>query len=209
MTDDIICRFCLMNDVEKENPFLSPCNCIGTLRYVHRQCLDNWRNLTTVPDNRRLCQLCLTPYRLPRRWPYEHRPSSNIAWRVFLGHPFFVTICAHYFHFCIISNLRGFDLFLISLSHPNVTFYFNIVLLSIASIFATYYYYLLNAIINKKLYLKFSCVNYLKLLGLSAVTFYLTQHSIFPFGGLFIYTLTQYKTIHIQTIEDLNYFGMG
>lgn len=39
------CRICL----ETEGELITPCNCKGTIKYVHRECLQKWR--TTLPIN--------------------------------------------------------------------------------------------------------------------------------------------------------------
>ena len=34
-----LCRICLSEEHEKENPLIHPCNCDGTMKYIHLQCL--------------------------------------------------------------------------------------------------------------------------------------------------------------------------
>ena len=34
-----ICRICLSEDYEENNPLIHPCNCDGTMKYIHLQCL--------------------------------------------------------------------------------------------------------------------------------------------------------------------------
>lgn len=36
------CRICLGDAPEPGNPFSSPCNCDGTMKYVHLKCLQRW-----------------------------------------------------------------------------------------------------------------------------------------------------------------------
>eukprot|EP01017_Pseudomicrothorax_dubius_P032908 TRINITY_DN4354_c0_g1_i1.p1 TRINITY_DN4354_c0_g1~~TRINITY_DN4354_c0_g1_i1.p1 ORF type:complete len:490 (+),score=89.00 TRINITY_DN4354_c0_g1_i1:221-1690(+) len=38
----ITCRICLMDGNESDNPFISPCNCSGTVKYIHINCLQLW-----------------------------------------------------------------------------------------------------------------------------------------------------------------------
>ena len=47
------CRVCLEDD-DAEN-MISPCGCKGSIKYVHRECLDKWR---TVAKDKNNCQLC-------------------------------------------------------------------------------------------------------------------------------------------------------
>jgi hypothetical protein len=49
--DGVECRICLMEDGDD---FVSPCNCIGTLRHVHAGCLARWCRETGVTT----CELC-------------------------------------------------------------------------------------------------------------------------------------------------------
>lgn len=37
-----ICRICLMEDNEEDNPLINPCNCIGSVRFIHILCLRRW-----------------------------------------------------------------------------------------------------------------------------------------------------------------------
>ena len=37
------CRICQNNSNSKENPLLSPCICKGSMKYIHRDCLNKWR----------------------------------------------------------------------------------------------------------------------------------------------------------------------
>lgn len=36
------CRICLSEYPEPGNPFLSPCSCAGTMKYIHVKCLQKW-----------------------------------------------------------------------------------------------------------------------------------------------------------------------
>jgi len=36
-----ICRICLSEE-ERENPLFSPCNCTGSMKYIHVGCLREW-----------------------------------------------------------------------------------------------------------------------------------------------------------------------
>ena len=43
MSDDIVCRICL-EDAERSE-VIAPCACKGSQKWVHRQCLNNWRSV--------------------------------------------------------------------------------------------------------------------------------------------------------------------
>ena len=36
--DELVCRICLSED-EPGNPIISPCKCIGSVRYIHLKCI--------------------------------------------------------------------------------------------------------------------------------------------------------------------------
>ncbi|CAG9328907.1 unnamed protein product [Blepharisma stoltei] len=41
--DEVVsCRICLSNTNSKENPLISPCHCIGTMKNIHVGCLQEW-----------------------------------------------------------------------------------------------------------------------------------------------------------------------
>lgn len=52
-TSSCLCRIC-QNNTARER-LISPCNCKGSLAYVHKSCLEKWLNLTS----RTYCELCL------------------------------------------------------------------------------------------------------------------------------------------------------
>ena len=54
------CRICLEN---YPFDFISPCNCRGSLQYVHKTCLDEWRLRHHADHSNRIrCQECLAPF---------------------------------------------------------------------------------------------------------------------------------------------------
>jgi len=56
------CRFCH----EKTPPLIAPCNCDGSIKYIHRSCILRWATMNGQLDYSRLiCSLCTTPYTIP------------------------------------------------------------------------------------------------------------------------------------------------
>lgn len=39
-----ICRICLCDDDDQENELICPCNCAGTMKDIHINCLREWLN---------------------------------------------------------------------------------------------------------------------------------------------------------------------
>ena len=53
-----ICRFCL--DEDDPTYMISPCDCDGSIKYVHRRCLDQW--VYTDLSRNTKCFICNTVY---------------------------------------------------------------------------------------------------------------------------------------------------
>ena len=72
------CRYCLEETDLRTNPLIRPCKCKGSSQYVHRTCIQLWRNTTSVQKFVSHCQVCLTPYSLPS---LERIPALIEDWR--------------------------------------------------------------------------------------------------------------------------------
>jgi len=38
----MVCRICLEEEGTSENPFITPCKCVGSVRHIHVQCVREW-----------------------------------------------------------------------------------------------------------------------------------------------------------------------
>lgn len=58
-----------------ENPILAPCECSGSMAFVHYLCLEQWRCRSRHPDAKQglICETCNKPYALP---PPSSRPPN-------------------------------------------------------------------------------------------------------------------------------------
>ena len=63
------CRICL----DDEPPFISPCDCRGTAKFVHRSCLDEWRAQQSVPLAFTHCSVCRFEYEVTDAQPEASR----------------------------------------------------------------------------------------------------------------------------------------
>eukprot|EP00928_Gymnodinium_smaydae_P019065 TRINITY_DN17283_c0_g1_i3.p1 TRINITY_DN17283_c0_g1~~TRINITY_DN17283_c0_g1_i3.p1 ORF type:complete len:219 (-),score=27.47 TRINITY_DN17283_c0_g1_i3:100-690(-) len=52
------CRFCLETSVNLGDEFIVPCLCSGSMKYVHRSCLDTWRVNGFNPKTLTHCGTC-------------------------------------------------------------------------------------------------------------------------------------------------------
>jgi hypothetical protein len=64
------CRICYYKESDEENPLVSLCNCIGSVRYIHYSCLETWitsrltfkeKNNVFIVKCKFYCELCKTP----------------------------------------------------------------------------------------------------------------------------------------------------
>ena len=72
--EEIKCKICLEDKEEenssnssfnKDNPFIFPCKCKGSMKYIHKKCLTNWiiEKFSNDPEGS-YCEACLFPYRI-------------------------------------------------------------------------------------------------------------------------------------------------
>jgi len=84
MSEIPLCRICLMEDNEKDNPLITPCKCSGSMKFIHHACLKQWFHgkrvmkqspiVTTYFWKNLECELCKHPY------PYETRSLDGRSW---------------------------------------------------------------------------------------------------------------------------------
>jgi hypothetical protein len=60
MTDTPLCRFCLECELDNK-PFITPCKCKGSMKFVHSSCLDKWRAIGSLQQSRK-CTVCKSRY---------------------------------------------------------------------------------------------------------------------------------------------------
>lgn len=60
MSNDTICVICQENTQTHTNPFLSPCNCKGSVASIHRDCLETWIS----HSNQTNCSVCRAKYQV-------------------------------------------------------------------------------------------------------------------------------------------------
>jgi len=56
---DRVCRNC--HD-DQGDDFIAPCNCSGSIQWVHRKCLDEWRSVSPNPQSFYRCDVCHYAY---------------------------------------------------------------------------------------------------------------------------------------------------
>ena len=78
------CRICLEENEDLDDLF-SPCSCNGTQKYVHKKCLERWRQENIDNDNYDRCQECRTEYKTKE----ISKKCFCLKWHIRLFHRFF------------------------------------------------------------------------------------------------------------------------
>jgi hypothetical protein len=112
--DKPVCRFCLETSHRANNPLLEPCNCKGSVQFVHKICLNRWRGIDPVRND--ICNLCRTPYIFIAKQMLEELPPVHSWLNFSLSYPYIPFIAVVYlwiFHQAM--GKRGTDPFQIDL----------------------------------------------------------------------------------------------
>lgn len=111
--DTSVCRFCLESKNTKRNPLIDPCECKGSLQFVHERCLTKWRRIN--PNRNAIsCLICLTPYQLKELPVLEQIPDAFRVSLFFLRFPVLPCFTANYilvFQMSLDKKKSFFDLF--------------------------------------------------------------------------------------------------
>ena len=54
-----VCRICYIEE-DKNNPLIAPCECKGSVQYIHKRCLYTWIRISL----RNTCELCKTIFKM-------------------------------------------------------------------------------------------------------------------------------------------------
>eukprot|EP01112_Ceratiomyxa_fruticulosa_P011870 TRINITY_DN3265_c0_g1_i4.p1 TRINITY_DN3265_c0_g1~~TRINITY_DN3265_c0_g1_i4.p1 ORF type:complete len:335 (+),score=43.65 TRINITY_DN3265_c0_g1_i4:733-1737(+) len=76
----IECRNC--HETEPAE-FIAPCRCAGSIKYVHRQCLNDWRAFSPNPSSFTTCDVCHFPYVLKNE-PGEKECASRLRFGLYI-----------------------------------------------------------------------------------------------------------------------------
>lgn len=89
-----ICRFCLEEKTDQRNPLIAPCDCKGSIEFIHLLCLNRWR-MGNVEDNYEFCNLCNSPYILDPEYSLEPIPGPSLYYFM-IDYPIITNLAAHY-----------------------------------------------------------------------------------------------------------------
>lgn len=104
-----ICRICFITTNNKLNPLISPCDCKGSMAFVHIACLIRWIRMNPSNNNQN-CELCLVPYVILHHPSLEVIPLETNTIVFLLRFPFLMSIALHYiwiYHASYLHPMRG------------------------------------------------------------------------------------------------------
>jgi hypothetical protein len=213
-----ICRFCL-EPKEANNVLISPCKCAGSVQYVHIQCIKKWRRMTENSDFIMMCQICLTKYNMPLKYPLEDIPNIHfdIAW-YFLSRPYIFAIISHYVLMVIIGlmseteiNMKphGYIIPYVSISRI-VNIQFIGISTAVFTLYLSYFMHHIKRVKNMNLYAKFLIQHRIRhvfprfyLMSLLA-SYYMIGVCVVPSALIFVLLLPKYMEVHKEILHKIN-----
>jgi len=226
---DAICRICLFSTSEfGNNDLISPCDCSGSMRYVHLECILRWQQYAENDENLVYCELCTIEYNLPTKWPLENKPiqSKNGSWFL-LQRSYVWMIISYYLYFMILTLYNKFYTHqtieynsdintIIKTEQEFILDKYNLAYMAICGfltcLYACEYYYHISIIQNKRIYLYY-WYTYIpniervwqprSLLFLSILSFSCIPLNII-YGIPYLYSLTCYFDTHCAIVNQMN-----
>lgn len=154
------CRICLDDDTIRN--LISPCRCNGTSKYVHYECLEEWRVNNPNHDAQVKCMECNTEYRIVNKYPIETFKVDHKKTFLFktLLHPFLLILPTLGIIIGVesLSDYKTTEL-LDSFIFTNITYDINHNIFE----YISYYYTLSSSFIYISLYLIFLIVFFLEI----------------------------------------------
>jgi hypothetical protein len=91
---DPMCRICLGD--EDDGRLISPCLCKGTMRFVHVECLTQWRLQSVNKESFFACDSCQYRYSFRRpAWASLLRSALVVHFVAFILFVFLIALCGH------------------------------------------------------------------------------------------------------------------
>lgn len=99
------CRICLSCDEQED--LIAPCLCMGSVRWVHRGCLDEWRAQELRLNSFSHCELCKFEYRVQTR---EKALGTRLKFQLLVARDLLCFVLIVQLVVCLQAALiRGFD----------------------------------------------------------------------------------------------------
>lgn len=86
-----ICRICQLPSMEPHNSLISPCRCLGSIRYVHNSCLAKWLEVCSKKTGEPpVCELCQYQYIRQKKFVISNWRVPSISSRDSVLHMIFL-----------------------------------------------------------------------------------------------------------------------
>lgn len=86
-----LCRICFESDIE--NNLIVPCKCEGSIKYVHRKCIEQWIISIKVPIDKAKCEICKTKFKIKHIKP-SHLTKKQLHKLIFASTLFILLFIA-------------------------------------------------------------------------------------------------------------------
>ena len=168
MSEDIAeCRICFEQE-SIDDPFISPCMCKGTSKFVHKSCLNTWRHFNRGREPWNRCMECGEQYTIRFKYPLENtnifKTSKNPAVIYFIQYMLALTIGSMIWLVDSHNNYLAIKMlnFNIKLKTPSLLtfvendelapqiFYFSYAIFIQSLFYYAYFFYIMNALIYRK-----------------------------------------------------------
>jgi len=98
------CKYCLESNFTRSNRFITPCECNGSVKYVHYRCFLKWI-IEAPEDKKSLCPICNYTYSLNPLEDLETIPDYPPRRLRLVAHPVSSVIASNFlFALVILSN---------------------------------------------------------------------------------------------------------
>lgn len=192
-----ICRFCLANKQTGKNPLISPCNCKGSLEFVHLKCLNRWRRMDIL-RNGRTCSLCQTHYDFLPPFIMETIPQNNTIFLYYLNYPGLVLVTYNYIYAVALSSNKSMsDQIFLQAIYMTSQYMFHFV----------YFFFLFTEwhVVNKGMYWRqLKTIWTPVLIAFHIFLFSLVQDDMFILAPFVSFYMGIYWKIHLRLLENIN-----
>lgn len=197
MAQESQCRFCLASKISQTNPLISPCQCKGTVEFVHLKCLNRWRRMD-IARNGRQCSLCLTNYIIPQLNTFEKIPEINTIRLYYLQYPGLILSLYNYIYVVLLSSNKN-PLMIIVLSDTYIVSQYCFHILYIL-------FFISEWRVNQRrhywVYIKKPLVFFL--IGCHIYLFYLLHQQSFLVGPILSFVMGFYWHCHLCFLQNIN-----
>ncbi len=199
--DEIVtCRICL--DDDKIEKMISPCLCRGTNKYVHIDCLNQWRCLSYTEDSATKCPTCKFDYVLEIKENNDNILNKKLSYVISNPYIFFLLNILSLFLFLILSYIFIDD----GLEENEINIIEIILIYVINSVYFILFIIYFFTLKNRKIFFDYyKESNFIPLvIFFIAISSFIT--TFLPMIGFFCFSLTInfISTRHLKTIKLIN-----